>query len=87
VREKRAAQRNVAATVLAVLFHVPILEPIELDQERLTAGKESHAGMIWRQAIGSKRAVKCRSAGGSSTIRRPRSSPARSATYSHTSIT
>ena len=39
------------------------------------------------QSGGSKRAVKCRSAGGSSTIRRPRSSPARLATCSHTSIT
>ena len=36
---------------------------------------------------GAKRAVKCRSAGGSSTIRRPRSSLARLATCSHTSIT
>jgi hypothetical protein len=36
---------------------------------------------------GSKRAVKCRSAAGSSAMRSPRSSPARAATCSHTSIT
>ena len=55
---------------------------------RQVAEQPERAGAAAEEGhTGSKRAVKCRSAGGSSTIRSPRSSPTRRATCSHTSIT